>query len=75
MSIPTFERMREVMVPVWQEVNYQRDILWAGVFGSVSRNCAKVRSNVDILIVMKQGCPYEPFDLRESMLYVPLPFL
>ena len=75
MLIPTFDRMRQLMAPIWQVEEYQRDILWAGVFGSVSRNRAKVTSDVDILIVLKDGCTGEPVDLHESMLCVPLLFL
>ncbi len=75
LKVPTFDQMQKLLAPVWQEEEYQRDILWAGIFGSVSRNCAKVKSNVDILIVLKQGCTGEPVDLRESQLPVPLLFL
>jgi predicted nucleotidyltransferase len=75
MLIPTFDRMRELIAPAWQKEEYQQHILWAGIFGSVSRNRANVKSDVDILIVLKQGCSGEPVDLRESWLPVPLLFL
>ena len=70
MSIPTFYKMRELMAPVWQEQWYQRHILWAGIFGSVSRNRAKESSNVDILIVLKKNHSLtgKLVDLRESEL-------
>ena len=75
MTVPTFDQMQKLMVPIWQEEEYQRDILWAGIFGSVSRHRARVNSDVDILIVMKEGLTGEPVDLRESQLSLPLPFL
>jgi len=58
------------MAPVWQEQGYQRHILWAGIFGSVSRNRAKESSNVDILIVLKKNHSLtgKLVDLRESEL-------
>jgi predicted nucleotidyltransferase len=44
------------------------NILWAGIFGSVSRNRAHKESDVDILIVLKEHVlTGEPIDLRESM--------
>jgi len=45
--------MRELMVPVWQEDEYQKDILWAGTSGPVSPNRTKEESVVDIVIVLK----------------------
>ena len=53
MSVPTFDQMRKCMAPIWQNKDYQEDILWAGVFGSVARNRAHKGSDVDILIVLK----------------------
>lgn len=46
---------------------YHREILWAGIFGSVSRNRAHEESDVDILIVLKHGRTGEPVDLRERL--------
>jgi hypothetical protein len=66
MSVPTFDQMRKCMAPIWQNEDYQRDILWAGVFGSVARNRAHEESDVDILIVLKEHERGEPIDLRES---------
>jgi predicted nucleotidyltransferase len=67
MSIPTFDEMRQRMLPIWQKANYTRDILWAGVFGSVARNRAHAASDVDILIVLKEHeRSGEPVDLREG---------
>ncbi|KZT24848.1 hypothetical protein NEOLEDRAFT_1093716 [Neolentinus lepideus HHB14362 ss-1] len=68
MSIPTFDEMRKRMAPVWQEKEYQQDVLWAGIFGSVSRNRAHAGSDVDVLIVLKEHeRTGEPVDLREKL--------
>ncbi|KZT12667.1 uncharacterized protein LAESUDRAFT_640432 [Laetiporus sulphureus 93-53] len=68
MSIPTFDDMRERMAPVWKDENYKRDILWAGIFGSVARNRAHKESDVDVLIVLKEHeHSGEPIDLRENL--------
>ena len=57
------------MAPVWQNKDYQEDMLLAGIFGSVARNRAYVESDVDILIVLKvHERSGEPIDLRESEL-------
>lgn len=66
MPIPTFDEMRERLVPLWQNEEYQKDILWAGIFGSVARNRAREESDVDILIVLKEHERYEPIDIREG---------
>ena len=75
MLVPTFDQMQKLTAPIWQEEEHQRVILWAGIFGSVSRNRARENSDVDILIVMKEGHSGEPLDLRESQFSVPLIFL
>ncbi|KXN84527.1 hypothetical protein AN958_07174 [Leucoagaricus sp. SymC.cos] len=68
MSIPTFDEMRRRMLPIWQEADYARDILWAGIFGSVARNRAHTTSDVDILVVLKEHeRSGEPLDLRENL--------
>lgn len=68
MSVPTFDQMRKRMAPVWQNEEYQKDIPWAGVFSSVSRNRAREESDVDILIVLKDHeHSGEPIDLRENL--------
>ncbi|KAJ3571396.1 hypothetical protein NP233_g3776 [Leucocoprinus birnbaumii] len=54
MSIPTFGHVRQCLVPGWEDEEYKRDILWAGVYGSVARNRAKEDSDVDVLIVLKE---------------------
>ncbi|GLB45858.1 putative nucleotidyltransferase domain containing protein [Lyophyllum shimeji] len=67
MSVPTFDQMRKCMAPIWQNEDYQTDILWAGVFGSVARNRAH-EDDVDILIVLKEHeRSGEPIDLRENL--------
>ncbi|GBE86796.1 hypothetical protein SCP_1000380 [Sparassis crispa] len=59
--------MRERMVPVWQN-NDQRDILWAGIYGSVARNHAHEESDIDVCIVLKEHCGSgEPVDLEERL--------
>ena len=69
MSIPSFNQMQKCMVPVWKNKEYQKDILWAGIFGSVARNRDHIESDVDILIVLKEHeRSGEPIDLRESEL-------
>ena len=73
MSIPIFYQMRELMVPVWQEDEYQKDIqVWAGISGPVSPNRTKEESVVDIVIVLKNHMRsgFEPAaaDLDESEL-------
>ena len=73
MSIPTFDHVRKCLAPVWEDDEYKRDILWAGVFGSVARNRAREESDVDVLIVLKEHeRSGEPVDLRESKFYLPL---
>ncbi|KAF8156528.1 hypothetical protein B0H34DRAFT_783017 [Crassisporium funariophilum] len=68
MSVPTFDQMRKCITPIWQNEDYQTDILWAGVFGSVARNRAHEESDVDILIVLKEHeRSGEPVDLRENL--------
>ncbi|KAF8148302.1 hypothetical protein B0H34DRAFT_668993 [Crassisporium funariophilum] len=68
MSVPTFDQMRKCMAPISQNEDYQTDILWAGVFGSVARNRAREESDVDILIVLKEHeRSGEPIDLRENL--------
>ncbi|KAM6504170.1 hypothetical protein JOM56_001113 [Amanita muscaria] len=68
MSIPTFHQVQERTAPVWQNEDYQADILWAGVFGSVARNRAHEKSDVDFLIVLKEHeRSGEPIDLRENL--------
>ncbi|OBZ68748.1 hypothetical protein A0H81_11302 [Grifola frondosa] len=68
MSVPTFDQMRKRMAPIWQKEEYQEDILWAGIFGSVARNRAHEGSDVDILIVLKEHeRSGEPIDLRENL--------
>ena len=72
MSVPTFDQMRKRIAPIWQNKDYQEDILWAGIFGSVARNRAHKGSDVDILIVLKEHeRSGEPIDLRESELILP----
>jgi len=69
MSVPTFDRMQKCIAPVWQNKRYKKDILWAGVFSSVSRNRAREGSDVDILVVLKEHeRSGEPADLREGEL-------
>ncbi|KAF8173105.1 hypothetical protein BJ912DRAFT_992764 [Pholiota molesta] len=64
MSVPTFDQVRKCTAPIWQNEDYQTDILWAGVFGSVARN----QSDVDFLIVLKEHeRSGEPIDLRENL--------
>ena len=62
------------MVSVWQEDEYQKDILRAGISGSVSPNRTKEESVVDIVIVLKNHMRsgFEPAaaDLDESELGV-----
>ncbi|KIL60224.1 hypothetical protein M378DRAFT_84083 [Amanita muscaria Koide BX008] len=67
MSIRTFHQVKKCTAPVWQNEDYQSAILWAGVFGSVARNRAHEKSDVDILIVLKEHRSGEPIDLRENL--------
>ncbi|KAF8884085.1 hypothetical protein CPB84DRAFT_1789585 [Gymnopilus junonius] len=68
MSIPTFDYVKKCLAPVWEDEEYKRDILWAGVFGSVARNRAREESDVDVLIVLKEHeRSGEPIDLRERL--------
>ncbi|KAF5355113.1 hypothetical protein D9756_005557 [Leucocoprinus leucothites] len=68
MSIPTFDDMNRRTAPVWENEEYKRDVLWGGIFGSVSRNHAHEESDVDILIVLKgHERSREPIDLRENL--------
>ncbi|EKM77723.1 hypothetical protein AGABI1DRAFT_107907 [Agaricus bisporus var. burnettii JB137-S8] len=66
---PTFDNVRQCLAPVWKDEEFKRDILWAGVFGSVARNRAREDSDVDVLIVLKEHLhsPGEPVDLRERL--------
>jgi predicted nucleotidyltransferase len=58
--------MRNRMIPLWEEQEFQQDILWAGIFGSVARNRAHSKSDVDIVCVFKDHlrCS-EPVYLRD----------
>jgi predicted nucleotidyltransferase len=52
---------------VWEDEEYKHDILWAGIFGSVARNCVKENSDVNVLIVLKEHeHSGEPIDLHKS---------
>ncbi|KAF7760419.1 hypothetical protein Agabi119p4_11095 [Agaricus bisporus var. burnettii] len=66
---PTFDNVRQCLAPVWKDEEFKRDILWAGVFGSVARNRAREDSDVDVLIVLKEHLhsPGEPVELRERL--------
>ncbi|KAF5347777.1 hypothetical protein D9756_010319 [Leucocoprinus leucothites] len=68
MSVPTFGEIKQRIAPVWENEEYKRDVLWAGIFGSVARNRAHAQSDVDILIVLKEHeRSGEPIDLRENL--------
>lgn len=72
MSVPTFDEIKGRIAPVWLKPAYQKDILWAGIFGSVARNRAHADSDVDILVVFKEHQRTgEPADLREGTFLVP----
>ncbi|EKM82472.1 hypothetical protein AGABI1DRAFT_104447 [Agaricus bisporus var. burnettii JB137-S8] len=65
---PTFDNVRQCLAPIWEVEEFKRDILWAGVFGSVARNRARKDSDVDVLIVLKEHLHRgEPVDLRERL--------
>ncbi|KAF9447086.1 hypothetical protein P691DRAFT_761074 [Macrolepiota fuliginosa MF-IS2] len=67
MSIPTFDEMRRRTSAIWK-AGYARDILWAGIFGSVARNRARETSDVDFLIVLEEHIhSAEPIDFRERL--------
>lgn len=68
MSIPTFDEMYTRLLPVWERKENQEMILWAGIFGSVGRGRAHKDSDVDVVLVMKEGVEGEPIDLEQGEL-------
>lgn len=75
-TVPTFEDMRIRLHPVWEKDCNKEMIVWAGIFGSAGRGRARKKSDVDIVLLMKEGDIGEPlhldrgqstlFDLRHS---------
>lgn len=63
-SIPTFEDMRVRLQPVWEKEENRNMIAWAGIFGSIGRGRAHKDSDVDVLLVMKEGTTGEPIELE-----------
>ncbi|KAG6865476.1 hypothetical protein C0991_002303 [Blastosporella zonata] len=69
MALPTFADMKEQTAPVWKK--FEKDVLWAGIFGSVSRARVRADSDVDFLVVLKKHLrTEEPLDLREGAYFV-----
>jgi len=59
------------MEHVWlQSPRCQESVQWAGIFGSIARGRAGDKSDVDILVVMKDHNPSgQPIDLHEGVFY------
>lgn len=72
MSIPTFADMYMRLLPVWERKENQEMILWAGIFGSVGRGRAHKGSDVDIVLVMKEGVSGEPIELEQGQWLWPI---
>lgn len=68
MSVPTFEEMRARLMPVWEKKENSSMITWAGIFGSVGRGRARQHSDVDVVLVMKEGVTGEPVELEQGEL-------
>ncbi|KAG6907820.1 hypothetical protein DXG01_007256 [Tephrocybe rancida] len=66
MTLPTFAEMKEQTAPVWKK--FEKDVQWAGIFGSVSRARVRADSDVDFLVVLKKHLQEEePLYLREGV--------
>ncbi|KAE9388476.1 hypothetical protein BT96DRAFT_968085 [Gymnopus androsaceus JB14] len=67
MSIPTFDEMYTRLLPVWEREENREMVSWAGIFGSVGRGRAHKDSDVDIVLVMKEGASGEPIELEQDL--------
>lgn len=70
-GIPTFEEMRVRLQPVWESEDNKSYIAWAGIFGSVGRGRAHTDSDVDVVLVMKEGLTGEPPWLEDGDYFIP----
>lgn len=64
---PTFDDTRQRMQRVWLESHGSEEwVLWAGIFGSIVRGRAHAKSDVDVIVVMKDGKTGQPPWLDEG---------